>query len=444
MNFLDIAFWSVYLILPLVVYLLLRVAGEKVNRITIVTVVSAALYVFSVVGTLPLFYKWDAYRVAIGVVNQDLIFSVLLYSSVNMVFFLIGVIFLRQVTGWKPVPIISSGIRDFTWIQKVGVAFVFILCIVTLVVYIQKINKIAFFVALTDGVERAAAARSAMGNDFQGKYHWYKLLMYDVGAMLLFSIYAAWVTRRGYARFLALLVIFFYAAFVAVMATEKAPMIWLLMGIFMTHFLATNNGNVPLSKIVFLGGAVIGVLVVFYLYFSGADDLQSAVMLIFSRAFSGSIMPAYFYLEYFPSHQDYLMGQTMPNPGGIFPYTPARFTVDIMNWKFPYLAEKGIVGSMPTVFWGEAYANFGVPAIPIVSFLVGIQVAVVTFLVSKVGQSPLSLGFLVWLILHFMNLSVTGFSEYIFNFYAIGVGGVSMLLWISCGKIFIRKRRYQA
>src|SRR5690606_15701100 len=103
-------------------------------------------------------------------------------------------------------------------------------------------------------------------------------------------------------------------------------------------------------------------------------------------------------------------------PGQVFPYVPIRFTVEIMNWKFPHLADKGIVGSMPTVFWGEAYANFGPLAIPVVAFVMGAQVAIVSYLITRVSHNPLTIGFLAWLMLEYMNLSIAGFSEFIFNF----------------------------
>ncbi|MBF4349498.1 oligosaccharide repeat unit polymerase, partial [Vibrio anguillarum] len=118
-------------------------------------------------------------------------------------------------------------------------------------------------------------------------------------------------------------------------------------------------------------------------------------------------------------YQEYLLGRSFPNPGGLMPYEPYRYTIEVMNWLFPDLVETGVVGTAPTVFWGEAYANFGPLGIPIVAFIIGCLIALVSYLVSKLEINPLTIGFFVWLILIFKDLSVTGFSDYLYNIYII-------------------------
>ncbi len=55
---------------------------------------------------------------------------------------------------------------------------------------------------------------------------------------------------------------------------------------------------------------------------------------------------------------------------GILPFEPFRMTVEVMNWVNPN--SNGVVGSMPTVFWAEAYANFGIIGVCIVPFLLAL------------------------------------------------------------------------
>ena len=52
-----------------------------------------------------------------------------------------------------------------------------------------------------------------------------------------------------------------------------------------------------------------------------------------------------------------------------------------MNWVDPN--DHGIVGSMPTVFWAEAYANFGVLGVVFVPFVIGVVVYTVYYFVDK-------------------------------------------------------------
>ncbi len=121
------------------------------------------------------------------------------------------------------------------------------------------------------------------------------------------------------------------------------------------------------------------------------------------------------------------------------PYEPYSYTIEVMNWMFPRLADSGVVGSMPTVFWGEAYANFGVLGIPTVAFLMGSFVAFVSYVVSRLEINPLTIGFLVWLILAVKDLSVTGFSGYFYSIYIVIVSMVVFLLLLARGFILIRK-----
>ena len=187
------------------------------------------------------------------------------------------------------------------------------------------------------------------------------------------------------------------------------------------------NSFLSISK---LAVPMLGVLVLFYVYFMGSHNPIAALMSVFSRAFTGGIQPAYHYLEFFPEHHGFLLGRSFPNPAGLLPFEPYRLTVEIMNWRFPDLAGTGVVGSMPTVFWGELYANFRVVGVIIMPFFVGIGLYVISFFASKLENTPFKVGLLVWLILHYKTLAETGISGFIIDFYLFGVVGVILLLMI--------------
>lgn len=394
---------------------------------------------FSVVGTLPLYYFLDAYRYNTGIQDPALVLIVLFFSSVNILVFLFGVVFVRRVIGLRPVELISREMCSLSLLQKVTLFGAFSFCIFVLFSYLTQLDQISILVALTEGADAAKQARSDMGNSFSGKYHWYKLVMHDIGRVLTFSCFALWLNKSNPATLIAFLVTFSYSTFVAVMATEKGPFAWLVIGLFMTYFLVKNNGYIPLKKLIPFIFAVIGLLVIAYLYFMGADSVWAALWSVFSRSFSGSISPAYFYLEFFPVHQDYLWGQTFPNPGGLMPYEPYRYTIEIMNWRFSSLTDSGVVGTAPTVFWGEAYANFGPFGIPIVAFFMGGLVAVGSYFISKLEVNPLSIGFIVWLILSIKGLSTTGFSGYLYNIYIFVSTFFIIFVFFIRGRIRVRK-----
>lgn len=438
---LDILFWALFLLTPLSMFFLLKIAGEQVNQISMVNLVTIALFAFSVLGTLPLFYQLDAYYVAIGVTDKNLILSVLFFSFINIVFFLFGVIFVRSVFFLRPMPIISTQIKGLNRIRYLSLLMVLLLVVFVIYLYLTKINQIAIVVAFTEGTEAAAIARSNMGNNFSGRYHWYSLVMHGFSTIVTLTFYSIWLIKKSLVNFILFLAAFSISTFTAVMAIEKGPFVGLLMALFMAYYLVRRNGYVPKSHVLVLGITVVSILVGFFIYFIGSGSISQAISSLFSRAFAGSIEPAYHYLEYFPQHHDFLMGTSFPNPGGVMPYTPFRLTVEIMDWVAPHLSAQGIVGSMPTVFWGEAYANFGYAGIPIVAFIMGVLVAILSYFVSKLELNPLTIAFTVWLIFHLKNLSITGFSGYLYDFNMIFISLVVVVVLFTTTKIGIRKYR---
>lgn len=421
---LDIAFWFFYLLAPIVVWFLLRMAGEEINRVSVLNVVAVSIYVFSVLGLFPLFYKLDQYRVYTGVTNPKLVFVVLLCSFATIVFFLLGAIFIRKVIGLRPYSIVSAEIMPLERMNLFALIAAFGCVVIVLAFYLMKVEQVALFVAIKDGAEAAAIARSEMGNNFS-KYHRYGLIMHDLGTVVTLSFFALWLLKKDFTRLALFLVAFLVSAFIAVMATEKAPLVWLFVGIFMVYYVVHKDGVVPKRDVALLGFCIVGVLFVFNVYFMESDY---PLMSVFSRAFAGSISPAYFYLEYVPNVRGFYWFETFPNPGGVFSYEPARYTVDIMNWKFPANMERGIVGSMPTVFWGEAYLNFGFFGIPIAAFVMGCLVAVISFLISKLELNAISVAFAVWMMLHLKKLSVTGFSGFLYDFYIISISVIVLII----------------
>lgn len=436
----SLFFWSLFILVPIFSLAQLRVAGERINQVSIVNVTAVALYLFSILGTLPLFYFLDEYRYDFGIQDKELVLVVLFYSSINIVFFLFGVIFFRNVLGLKPVNFRSEDMRRLGVVQIALMVVVFLICVFFLFVYLTKVEEIAIIVAFTEGADAAKQARSNMGNSFPGKYHWYQLIMHDFGNLLTFASFAFFLERKKLSRLIAFVIAFSYSAFVALMATEKAPIAWLLVGLFMVYFLVKNDGFIPFRKLMLFVFFIVLVLMTAYFGFMGSRDLGSALWSVFSRAFSGGISPAYFYLQYFPEHQEYLWGRTFPNPGGLMPYEPYRYTVEVMNWMNPKLLGSGVVGTAPTVFWGESYANFGPWAIPLIAFIIGCLVSAVSYAVSKIEVNPISISFIVWFALAFKKLASTGFSGYFYSIYIVFTVLLVAFLFFIRGYFILRKR----
>lgn len=438
----TVLFLLIFVMTPITMVWLLKIAGERASKISLVTVVIYSMYVFSVVGTFPLFFMFDEYRVNVGIVKKDVIFNVLVYSAVSIFCLLLGVIFSRRALKLVPRPILSKDIKNASSKRMIGLVVALLIICVTLYVYLKKIDSVAIFVAIQDSVVHAALARSDMGNNLAGGgAHWYTLILSNLGSLITCALYAAWLMKKNKIRLIIFWVSLIVSSFVAVMATEKAPFINLITSLLMTYFIVRSDGVVPLSRLLYFGLVALVVLVGFYMLFMGSQTPGDALQNVVSRAFSGSIAPAYFYLEYYPVEREYLFGATFPNPGGILPFTPVRYTVDLMNWVFPELAATGVVGTMPTVFWAEAYVNFGWMSVGVVSFLIGVILSFVLYLVSRLALDPITIALNIWLIDHYKKLSMGGFSGYLYDFYLFGVVALVLTLIILTGPIKLKQKR---
>jgi len=419
---LDIIFVVLFFTFPFVVFKYMDTIGHNIFSISVPVFLIISMFVYAYSGLLPLYFGWDEYRYSMGVQDRALVFQVLIFSIISIVGLLVGFTYAKVVLK-------MNNFQKFDYIRQISRKELFVLvgligfCFFVLFVYLSKVPSIALFVALSEGASSDShLARSLMGNDFSGKYHWYSLIMHDLFNIVTFALFSAFLLTRRKILFFFFLVAFLGSSFTAVMATEKGPFAQILIGLLLVYGITLLKGKIPIKATIILLITLFSSLIIFYIFFMGSKDVFSAFVSIFSRALAGSIQPAYHYLEFFPYHQDFLMGRSFPNPGGILPIEPYRMTVEVMNWVNPN--DYGIVGTMPTVFWAEAYANFGVLGVILIPFIIGVVLYAVYYLVDKIENTPLKIGFFVWLMQHYQSLSKTGFSGYLIDFYFI------MLLFI--------------
>ncbi|MBE0472501.1 MAG: oligosaccharide repeat unit polymerase [Methyloprofundus sp.] len=433
----DFLFVAIFLLFPAITLVLLQRAGFSVLRVGLPQFVVISLFFFAFLGTLPLYFGWDEYRVNVGVTDRLLVFQVMLFSGITMLFAVVGAVFAKTVFN-KP-----AILNRFETIQinRKEARFLLLLVgfvLVVLYVYLNKIPKVALLVALFDSVSESKIARSMMGNDFSGKYHWYSLVIHDLANILTFSFFALYLAVRKKIYLFLFIITFFVSAFTALMATEKGPFAWLLIGLFLVYVLVKSSGRYPLKQLIVFFAIVLTFIALSYMFFMGTGELGQAFLNLFSRAFAGSIQPAYHYLEFFPDHQDFLMGASFPNPGGLLPHQPYALTKEVMNWVNPSGVEIGIVGSMPTVFWGEAYANYGLVGVFFIPFIIGFLLYLVDVVISKFIDTPFKIGFYVWLLIHYKSLSITGFTGYLIDFYLIVLSFIFVLIISISNKLKIK------
>lgn len=407
----------------------MKKAGMPLFTVTIPTVTVLSMFVIAYTGTIILYFGWDEYRYYSGVQDKIIMLRVTIFTMISITGLVIGFIFSKFVLGFGCIKTTKINIRSLKINESILLFILFAICTLVLAVYISKIPKVAFLVALSDvGGDDVSVARSLMGNDFEGKYHRYSFFMRDLLSFVTFAFFGNWLLRKTKLTFIIFFISFITASFSSIMAVEKGPFVWLLISLFFTYIIICNRSILPLRKMLMLGACLVTVLVLFYIILMNAEDIVSTLLALFSRAFTGQIQPAYHYLEIFPAQHDFLWGRSFPNPGGILPFKSYALTVEVMNWAYPELAKIGAVGTMPTFFWGELYANFGLFGVLFSPIIVGIALYVITYYVSKLEGTPIQIALTVWLAMHYKNLALTGLSSFIFDFNMIAILGIVFML----------------
>jgi oligosaccharide repeat unit polymerase len=393
------------------------------------------MFFFSYIGTLPLFEGLVSYEVEAGVIEKELILKILIFSSISISCFILGAIFsfisLISIKNKKvKVTKVQRKVSNSA-VKKEKIFLLLGFCVVMLFLYISKIDQVALFVLVKNGVLAAELARSEMGNNFTGSYHWYDVFIHHVPNLISYVLFASYLQTRCKPTLKLFLVTFIFCSFTALMSIEKSPFAFYLIGLFIVFMIVKNTGNISASSVVALIVTIMSLLLLTFYFFAGIDELSKTIVSVINRTFASSISPAYHYLDIFPKHRDFLYGLSFPNPGGLFPFEPYRLTVEVAAYLSPHLYDLGIVGSMPAVFWTEAYANFGLIGILFISFLFGYALGLVDFIFMQDLDNPVKIGMFVSLIMHYKNLSMTGFSGFLIDPYA------AMLF---CSYFFLRSR----
>lgn len=209
--------------------------------------------------------------------------------------------------------------------------------------------------------------RSEATNNFTGKLYRYEMFTKDIPlfcyifTLIMYKISGLKKWKILWGAYLA------YNIFFTLSTLQKAPLIQFILVNYIVFTFINKKINVRI--LVLVGVISMGLIILMYMFFMGrAEDAIGDILGgALHRIFISSIIPFYWYIDYI-QHKGFLYGTSFPNPGGILPFESKRLTVDIMEYAH---GASDTVGSMPTVFIGEMYANFGVIGIILSAIFVG-------------------------------------------------------------------------
>ena len=165
---------------------LLRVSGVRLLTISIPGVLTVAVLIYQYIGFPILFFRLDDYR-AILIQDRAIIMQMFLWNIYSITMILVGFVAARMKLGPLHLQTQYNSFHDSFWLARFRERWVlyaiFGVSVGVLGLYIFQVGvgNLALLAALNiiDADMSANSLRSAMGNAFEGKYHWYRLFLYQ-------------------------------------------------------------------------------------------------------------------------------------------------------------------------------------------------------------------------------------------------------------------------
>lgn len=435
-------FVFLYLLVPTISYKVLRLARIEPFSISIPSIFFWYYLAVAYMGLLPLYFGWNEHWYAqIGPDDSDRVLTVFFYSASTLLFSTIGFFFASRLRGSK---IAARWNLPQALHKNVNVALLVLvaICLGVIILYLKNFSTSALQLAISGELSDAKVLRSQMANQFTGvgRYYYYRLFFEPLLSFCVFILLSqAIIVRKIGAWFFALLALSI-AIYAVMMGGEKAPLIWLMMGCFLTY-LYTRKGKVEFKDIIMMFSLVCLMIVLLIYVFVGTDEVHTVTNLMlwaFHRSFIGGIIPAFFYLEIFPAYHDFLWGTSLPNPRNILPFESYPITTEVMQYMHGGAGDVNVVGSAPTAFWAGIYANFGPFSPLLVAPLVGIAIYLVHIFFGQFRASPIKTALIVWSALHIMMLAETDIGKYLLDEAFVLIVAVATFLMIVDRQIRLR------
>ena len=418
----EFLFLFIYIFLPVFWLILLNKSGVKLLTISIPSILIISIFIYQYLGYPVLFFFINDYS-AKFVQDREIIWKIFLLSSFTITFIIIGMVVAGKNFGNLHLKNQFNPNTNLILLDKQLSRYLFylllIISIFILYIYLSKVgwNNIALFslLNLSDQSSSIKELRSNMGNAFEGKYHWYRLFMRDFLSIISIALFGQYLIRKKSIYFLIFVLSFLVSLVSMLSATEKGPVLWYLISLILMYVIINNDSRLKLKYLIGLGIFAPLLLGLIYVNFMNAPSLIKGIEYAFSRLTTGQIQGLYHYFTIFPDQVDFLFGRSFPNPGGLMPFEPYSLSKSVHNIIFPHKSLQGVVGSMPTFYWGEMYANFGYLGVIFPPFFIGYLLYSLNILIFKLPMTPIMLSIYVYLISHYDGLATASLSKFLID-----------------------------
>jgi|GEM_PF-5263649 len=299
--------------------------------------------------------------------------------------------------------------------QKLTIITAFIL--IAGCIYFLNIDRIPLIELLKDpsiSKDLLAAYRNYLTHDFEiGNVNFiinlvlrFSTIFLRYFSVILLGIFFYWaLTKKRIRDWILFSMWFVWVAFICVYNFEKAPFLWICLGLMVIYNVVKKN--FPITKLLFLAAVLFLIMLLMYVYFMGASDYKIAFSEMMSRLFIVQSKFSYLHLNQYWSGEP-LMGATYPLT--FLDSLYGRDTIDISKITYQdiyssYYDAYGITGTTGGLNLANLYMNFGYAlAFVIFSFLVffvGLFDAVFCYLIKTDFYTPATVSVYSFLSVHF-------------------------------------------
>lgn len=376
----------------------------KIFTITNMFILSYVVFVY--IGILCIQFGFlDEEEAQQFIINKEITLRMWVYTTLGFFFLLLGI--LVAYTHYPKVKtiqakVVSKGISYTAFdISKKNRTYIYLLLglsIFVLLLYRRNLGGLPLESVLL-GLSKSdlSLLRSDATNNFSGSLYRYDMFMHTLPMLLL--LFAGIIRKYGNKKWNVLFYILLaYNVFFSLTTLQKGPIVRLIL--LLVSLSIYQGRKISLKYVIAIGGIGVAVILLMYIFFMGMGEypVSAIIQTATHRIFISTIAPLFWYIKYTDIH-GFLWGATFPNPGGLLPFTNIPLTVEVQDLA---VGNGDIVGSMPTVFIGEAYANFGVIGICVVSFFFGFFIQSLDNAFLSKLNSKKSVGLSV-LFLYFLN-----------------------------------------
>jgi len=334
---------------------------DLVQNINIVTVFFCFFYAFCFVGSTLLFlieFEQEKYYGFYN--NYNYLFTIWLLSYVSLIFFSLGTILIKRSN--KIVSQIDNSYLNWT--------VFYILLFMSFIYTIDYRNSLGGFPLekLFNISENLSLLRSNATNNYSGKLFIVNIFVVVI-PQLLFIIVS--FVKKSKKQNILYIYLFLFNVFISISTLEKGPLIKFIILLLIIKIIKKEI-RFNIKKIIVFTALFLIIIYSMYYFIMGQSEKSFYQLneIILHRIFISQISSLYWYIN-FVDFNGFLMGLSFPNPGGFLPFKSISLPVKMVELYKPNVGLTGVVGSMPTVYYGDWYANFGIIGVSVSSFFFG-------------------------------------------------------------------------